>query len=324
MTKAFSGWLAPAFGSAIVLKPDLDQVEGLAAEREALWARLNAATFLTVNEKRAAVGYAPVDISAPDATTPEAKAGYDPNQPRVPAGSSDGGQWTDGGGGGGSSSSGRVRVAQADTGTLNDAGEQERFIQLAQQVGSGSSGRGTRTTPVLVRFPTATAAQETRLVVAEASARYLLARVRIRDPNWKPTPSLTSTIEGEIAAAEARTREAQVRLAEIAGERARASAPRSLDDVLGPGGNVVGRQSKGAARPVRLVDRAQFDDLLHELTRGAKEVTPAENYLGLWYRRADGTTVGVRRSKKSGYTIDIIDSLNNPNLVPGMGIHIDD
>ena len=115
MTKAFSGWLAPAFGSAIVLKPDLDQVEGLAAEREALWARLNAATFLTVNEKRAAVGYAPVDISAPDATTPEAKAGYDPNQPRVPAGSSDGGQWTDGGGGGGSSSSGRVRVAGRGT-----------------------------------------------------------------------------------------------------------------------------------------------------------------------------------------------------------------
>jgi HK97 family phage portal protein len=134
MTKAFSGWLAPAYGSAIVLKPDLDQVEGLAAEREALWARLNAATFLTVNEKRAAVGYAPVDIAPPDAS-PEAKAGYDPNQPRVPAGDEDAGQWTDGGGGGGSSSSGRVRVAQADTGTRNDAGEQERFIQLAQAEG---------------------------------------------------------------------------------------------------------------------------------------------------------------------------------------------
>jgi len=95
-----------------------------------------------VNEKRAAVGYAPVDVAAPD-TSPEAKAGYDPNQPRVPEGNvmsktclrhDDGGQWTDGGGGGGggSSSSGGVRVAQANTGTLNDAGEQERFIQLAQ------------------------------------------------------------------------------------------------------------------------------------------------------------------------------------------------
>jgi phage portal protein BeeE len=35
MTKAFSGWLAPAYGGSIVLKPDLDQVEGLSAEREA-------------------------------------------------------------------------------------------------------------------------------------------------------------------------------------------------------------------------------------------------------------------------------------------------
>jgi hypothetical protein len=94
-----------------------------------------------VNEKRAAVGYAPVDVAAPD-TSLEAKAGYDPNQPRVPEGNEDGGQWTDGGGGGGSRSSGRVRVAQADTGTLNDAGEQERLIQLAQNSPSGPEDNG--------------------------------------------------------------------------------------------------------------------------------------------------------------------------------------
>jgi len=108
MTKAFSSWLSPAYGGGVMLKADLDQVDGLSAEREALWARLNAATFLTVNEKRAAVGYAPVDIPAPGAT-PEAKAGFDPSQPRVPAGNvmsktclrhDDGGQWTDGGGDG--------------------------------------------------------------------------------------------------------------------------------------------------------------------------------------------------------------------------------
>lgn len=61
MTKAFSGWLAPAYGGRVVLKADLDQVEGLSAEREALWARVNAATFLSENEKRAAVGYGPVE-----------------------------------------------------------------------------------------------------------------------------------------------------------------------------------------------------------------------------------------------------------------------
>ncbi len=41
------------------LAHDLDQVEALAPDREALWARLERASFLTDNEKRAAVGYGP-------------------------------------------------------------------------------------------------------------------------------------------------------------------------------------------------------------------------------------------------------------------------
>ena len=39
------------------LTHDLDQVEALAPDREALWARLERASFLTEDEKRAAVGY---------------------------------------------------------------------------------------------------------------------------------------------------------------------------------------------------------------------------------------------------------------------------
>ena len=46
------------------LKADLDQVEALIPEREALWARLNAAAFLTDDEKRAAAGYPPLPRSA--------------------------------------------------------------------------------------------------------------------------------------------------------------------------------------------------------------------------------------------------------------------
>jgi phage portal protein BeeE len=38
-------------------RPDLDAIEALSIEREALWARLEKATFLTPDEKRAAVGY---------------------------------------------------------------------------------------------------------------------------------------------------------------------------------------------------------------------------------------------------------------------------
>ena len=55
--EALVGWLAPAFGPGLRLEPDLDAIEALAAERESLWRRVGAATFLTEDEKREAVGY---------------------------------------------------------------------------------------------------------------------------------------------------------------------------------------------------------------------------------------------------------------------------
>ena len=69
--KALSAWLAPAFGDAgaalpggapaLELRPDLDTVEAFSTEREALWERVRASDFLTINEKRAAVGYGAVE-----------------------------------------------------------------------------------------------------------------------------------------------------------------------------------------------------------------------------------------------------------------------
>jgi HK97 family phage portal protein len=69
--KALSAWLSPAYatdpalslskgGAALELRPDLDAIEALSPEREALWARLEKATFLTADEKRSAVGYGPL------------------------------------------------------------------------------------------------------------------------------------------------------------------------------------------------------------------------------------------------------------------------
>jgi HK97 family phage portal protein len=51
--------LAPAFGDGLRLWFDADRVEGLSAERDALWARVAAAPFLSDDEKREAVGYSP-------------------------------------------------------------------------------------------------------------------------------------------------------------------------------------------------------------------------------------------------------------------------
>jgi phage portal protein BeeE len=55
--KELSNWLAPVFGEELRLWYDTDQVEGLAADRDALWARVGAAGFLSDDEKREAVGY---------------------------------------------------------------------------------------------------------------------------------------------------------------------------------------------------------------------------------------------------------------------------
>ncbi len=55
----FSAWLAPKYGENLRIWFDADQVGGLSGERDALWDRVNAATFLTEDEKREAVGYQP-------------------------------------------------------------------------------------------------------------------------------------------------------------------------------------------------------------------------------------------------------------------------
>ncbi|MFM7332980.1 MAG: phage portal protein, partial [Tabrizicola sp.] len=54
-------WLSRFAGGAVELKPDLDQVPALAAERDQLWARVGAADFLSVTEKRTLLGLPPLE-----------------------------------------------------------------------------------------------------------------------------------------------------------------------------------------------------------------------------------------------------------------------
>lgn len=60
VTAAVSHWLEGFGGAAVELKPDLDQVPALAAERDQQWARVGAADFLTQGEKRALLGLPPL------------------------------------------------------------------------------------------------------------------------------------------------------------------------------------------------------------------------------------------------------------------------
>lgn len=53
-------WLSEHLGAEVDLKPDLDQIPALAAERDQHWARVGAADFLSQGEKRAALGLPPL------------------------------------------------------------------------------------------------------------------------------------------------------------------------------------------------------------------------------------------------------------------------
>jgi HK97 family phage portal protein len=54
-------WLSPQFGDGIRVVIDSDRIDALAADRSALWERVSNAAFLTLNEKREAVGYGAVE-----------------------------------------------------------------------------------------------------------------------------------------------------------------------------------------------------------------------------------------------------------------------
>ncbi|NEW86846.1 phage portal protein [Rhodopseudomonas sp. WA056] len=58
---ALAQWLSPQFGDGVRLVIDTDRIDALSPDRTALWDRVTRAPFLTLNEKREAVGYAPLD-----------------------------------------------------------------------------------------------------------------------------------------------------------------------------------------------------------------------------------------------------------------------
>jgi HK97 family phage portal protein len=99
-----NNWLVPLFGDGVWLDLDLDEVSALSPRRDAMWAKIAGADFLTPNEKRDAVGYGPVEGGD---TLPTASplaglfggAKFNPNH--APAGGPGPGQFISAPGGGG-------------------------------------------------------------------------------------------------------------------------------------------------------------------------------------------------------------------------------
>lgn len=54
-------WLSRRYGNHIVIKYDEDSIPALAPKREKIWKKISAAGFLTINEKRQALGYSPIE-----------------------------------------------------------------------------------------------------------------------------------------------------------------------------------------------------------------------------------------------------------------------
>jgi HK97 family phage portal protein len=179
--RELTAFLAPGFGAALRLWYDADAIEGLSAERDALWARVGQAGFLSDEEKRQAVGYG-AELEAGE------KAGFRVDQPRVPRGRSDGGRWTDGG------VAAEVVPVQART-TGSRGGGRQRMI----------SGRMRRVTP----------AEEALIEISQAQMDAAIARVRQVEPDWRPRDLTFETPRGLIEANNSAREEALARYTEL-------------------------------------------------------------------------------------------------------------
>ena len=59
---AIAVWLSDYVGEEVMLRPDLDQISALSAERDAQWKRVSGADFLTDAEKRSLLGLPALEV----------------------------------------------------------------------------------------------------------------------------------------------------------------------------------------------------------------------------------------------------------------------
>jgi hypothetical protein len=121
---------------------------------------------------------------------------YDPNQPRVPAGRPDGGQWSSVGAG--------AHPPPDDARIMSDVTPDNDWVPGARYVSRRGGGRP--------GSPRPTDQQMFRLTMAEALAQKAVRAVRVLEPSWRPTPGYYQTVEGQVSLLQARAREAEGRL----------------------------------------------------------------------------------------------------------------
>jgi HK97 family phage portal protein len=84
-----NNWLTPKFGEGLSLEYDRDQIEALEPMRQRKWDKAEKADFLSINEKRESVGYAPIDggdtVFIPAGMVPLEFANSDPSTSQDPS-----------------------------------------------------------------------------------------------------------------------------------------------------------------------------------------------------------------------------------------------
>ncbi len=227
--KALASWLAPAWNSSFELRPDLDQIEALTSEREALWARIEKVSFLTLNEKRAAIGYAPLEEPPPAATEVEQSSVLRKYSPTNPAPRADNrtaaSGWmreveaaAGGGAAGGARTKRPVQLARTEGETRTDADEglfsgdeTVQVVQARRPVGP------VRTINVRGRNYTLHESLAGEVESALRRADEAQKRARELDPDWKPLPSArssepTADVQGVLQGLRAEAQEAEARI----------------------------------------------------------------------------------------------------------------
>ncbi len=208
---------------------------------------------------------------------------FNPNQPRVPAGSPNGGRWVGEGGSGG-----EARVETVNWPARRSGGT--RTIR----------GRTYETSPT----------QETLLAATEARATALVREVQRRDPKWRPRPSIYEGVEGEILAHQATAVQATARLREL----------RAQEPVCRPLGETSPLSRGDSLNGIYTIPTSEFRELLVAVTPGSEIIPSPTGYRGQWLRQPDGSIFGVRWSERYGVTLDVIRS-NNPMVRPGDKVH---
>lgn len=157
---------------------------------------------------------------------------YNPHQPRVPAGRSDGGQWTRG-------AHGPAPPFADDPRVLSDATPDNEWIPGSRHA-SRRGGRG--------GLPPETFGQSLRLERAMQRLQAAEKELKMRDPLWRRPEGAYSTTEGRIAHFEAAARQAERDLAE------------RIQHGMGPGPFAVEWQpARGPGRSFRVYERREND-----------------------------------------------------------------